>query len=86
MIDAQKKKRMAGLKPGSPREETLDPEDWDAIRALGHRMLDDMMDHQKNIASLPFSFFPKEKVGDICVPLTEEGEGRRRFTMSSSSP
>jgi len=78
MIDAQKKKRMAGMKPGSPREETLDPEDWGAIRALGHRMLDDMMDHQKNIASLPFSFFPKEKVEDICVPLTEEGEGEEK--------
>ena len=29
--------------------ETLDPRDWDEIRALGHRMLDDMID---NIASI----------------------------------
>ena len=25
------------------KEETLDPEDWDEMRALGHRMIDDMM-------------------------------------------
>ena len=27
-----------------PIEETLDPDDWDALRALGHQMLDDMFD------------------------------------------
>jgi aromatic-L-amino-acid/L-tryptophan decarboxylase len=26
-------------------ESTLDPKDWQALRALGHRMLDDMLDH-----------------------------------------
>lgn len=31
-------------------EETLDPENWEAFRALGHKMLDDMLDH---LASLP---------------------------------
>jgi glutamate/tyrosine decarboxylase-like PLP-dependent enzyme len=41
-------------------------------------MLDDMMDHQKNIASLPFGFTTKEAIGDICVPLTEEGEGEEK--------
>ena len=25
-------------------EETLDPQDWDAMRSLGHRMVDDMLD------------------------------------------
>ena len=24
-------------------EETLDPQDWDAMRSLGHRMVDDML-------------------------------------------
>jgi aromatic-L-amino-acid decarboxylase len=28
----------------APLEETLDPQDWDAMRALGHRMVDDMLD------------------------------------------
>ncbi len=79
MVDSQSKKRATrSMKPGSVREETLDPESWDGIRALGHRMLDDMMDHQKNIASLPFSFTTKEAVSDICVPLTEEGEGEEK--------
>jgi len=79
MVGAQNKKRATRrVKPGSIREETLDPESWDGIRALGHRMLDDMMDHQKNIASLPFSFTTKEAVSDICVPLTEEGEGEEK--------
>lgn len=35
--------------PTDPRrgqfEADLDPEDWDGLRALGHRMLDDMVDH-----------------------------------------
>ncbi|MGI8772310.1 MAG: pyridoxal phosphate-dependent decarboxylase family protein, partial [Acidobacteriaceae bacterium] len=27
------------------RERTLDPDNWDELRTLGHRMLDDMLDH-----------------------------------------
>ena len=33
--------------------ETLDPKDWDDIRALGHRMLDDMIDYAANISERP---------------------------------
>jgi glutamate/tyrosine decarboxylase-like PLP-dependent enzyme len=32
---------------------TLDPEDWDAMRAQGHRMLDDILDHLQTIRSRP---------------------------------
>jgi glutamate/tyrosine decarboxylase-like PLP-dependent enzyme len=32
---------------------TLDPEDWDAVRALGHRMLDDMVDHLAGLRTRP---------------------------------
>ena len=32
---------------------TLDPDDWTAIRALGHRMLDDMFDHLEGIRARP---------------------------------
>jgi len=32
---------------------TLDPDDWQALRALGHRMLDDMFDHLEHIRSRP---------------------------------
>ncbi len=34
-------------------EETLDPADWDAFRALGHRMLDDMLDYLASVRQRP---------------------------------
>ena len=34
-------------------QESLDPQDWDAFRELAHRMLDRMIDHQRNAADLP---------------------------------
>jgi aromatic-L-amino-acid decarboxylase len=33
--------------------ETLDPEDWNSIRAQGHRMLDDMLDYLQDIRERP---------------------------------
>jgi aromatic-L-amino-acid decarboxylase len=33
--------------------QTLDPKNWDDIRALGHRMLDDMIDYAANIRDRP---------------------------------
>jgi glutamate/tyrosine decarboxylase-like PLP-dependent enzyme len=36
-----------------PLEETLDPEDWGSMRALGHRMVDDMMDYLENVRQRP---------------------------------
>ena len=32
---------------------SLDPEDWDAVRAEGHRMLDDMLDHLQGLRGQP---------------------------------
>ena len=29
--------------PGKSAEESLDPKDWESMRKLGHRILDDMM-------------------------------------------
>jgi len=37
----------------SESSETLDPQNWDDIRALGHRMLDDMIDYAANIRDRP---------------------------------
>jgi glutamate/tyrosine decarboxylase-like PLP-dependent enzyme len=37
----------------SPPEETLDPQDWESMRALGHRMVDDMVAHMKTIRDRP---------------------------------
>jgi len=35
------------------REETLDPEDWASMRALGHRIVDDTMDYIETIRDRP---------------------------------
>ncbi len=32
---------------------TLDPENWNDLRALGHRMLDDMIDYIEHIRERP---------------------------------
>jgi len=37
----------------TPPEETLDPNDWDTVRALGHRMLDDMVDYMQTVRDRP---------------------------------
>ena len=34
-------------------EETLDPADWNELRALGHRMVDDMMDYLEGVRERP---------------------------------
>lgn len=36
-----------------PIEETLDPQDWEAMRALGHRMVDDMLDYLQTLRQRP---------------------------------
>jgi glutamate/tyrosine decarboxylase-like PLP-dependent enzyme len=43
--------REAALRSDS--SETLDPKNWDEIRAQGHRMLDDMLDYAANIRDRP---------------------------------
>lgn len=58
--------------------ETLDPDSWDELRALGHRMLDDMFDYTENIRSYPTLPPTKEAVDNIRVPLSEDGEGEER--------
>ncbi len=37
----------------APSEHTLDPEDWQALRAQGHRMLDDMVDYLEHLRQRP---------------------------------
>jgi aromatic-L-amino-acid decarboxylase len=34
-------------------EETLDPKDWEEMRAIGHLMMDDMIDYLKDIKDKP---------------------------------
>jgi glutamate/tyrosine decarboxylase-like PLP-dependent enzyme len=39
--------------PPQPIEKSLDPENWDELRALGHRVLDDMVDYLQSIRDRP---------------------------------
>jgi aromatic-L-amino-acid decarboxylase len=39
--------------PQSNRDRSLDPQDWAALRAQGHRMLDDMLDYLEHIRERP---------------------------------
>lgn len=43
----------AALKDEPAIEETLDPKDWDELRVLGHRMLDDMLDYLSTVRDKP---------------------------------
>ena len=36
-------------------EETLDPDDWESMRALAHRMLDEMLEYLKTVSDRPVS-------------------------------
>ena len=41
------------LERARSEEETLDPQDWSSLRALGHRMLDDMMAYLETVEERP---------------------------------
>lgn len=60
------------------KEETLDPEDWDMMRELGHRMLDDMMNRLQTIRDHKFSWASEQEIKNILAPLTSEGEGEQK--------
>lgn len=64
---------------GDWKEETLDPENWDEMRALGHRMLDDVMTRLQTIRAHQFSWNSEEEIMNILTPLTSEGEGEEKI-------
>lgn len=45
-----------------PGEETLDPDDWKSMRALGHRMLDDVLDYLQDWPGRPVWQHAPQKV------------------------
>lgn len=56
------------MKPNS----SLDPEDWQALRAQGHRMLDDMLDYLEHIRARPvWQPIPPEVRADFKQPLPQ---------------
>jgi glutamate/tyrosine decarboxylase-like PLP-dependent enzyme len=55
--------------PSSP-EESLDPADWTELRALGHRMVDDMMDYLERVRERPvWRSVPPETRAALDEPL-----------------
>jgi len=72
------KKTVGSSKKEDLSEFTLDPENWEKTKALGHRMLDDMMVYLQNIRSQSFTMPTQEAIEGICTPLTLEGEGEEK--------
>jgi glutamate/tyrosine decarboxylase-like PLP-dependent enzyme len=57
------------------REETLDPEDWDALRALGHQMLEDAMQYLQSARERPvWTPVPERVKQRLHQPLPRESE------------
>jgi aromatic-L-amino-acid decarboxylase len=58
-----------------PEEVTLDPENWDEMTALGHRMLDDAMEYLKTIREQPYLPLSEEAKNAIITQLPDKGDG-----------
>lgn len=58
-----------------PSEETLDPSNWNEIRALGHQMIDDMIDYLQGLRDKPVWQQPTAEVKEVLNrPLPQEGQ------------
>ena len=58
------------------RELTLDPADWDAFRALAHRMVDDMLTHLETLPGQPaWREMPSEVRESFACPVPRTGVG-----------
>lgn len=61
-------------------EETLDPENWDKMRELGHEMLDDIFDFLKNIRKRPvWQTIPAEVKSKFKTLVPSEGQEREKI-------
>ena len=57
-------------------EETLDPEDWDELKVLGHKMVDDMIDHLATVRQRPPVILVNEQTAAAFMkPIPMEPEG-----------
>lgn len=58
-----------------PTEQTLDPQDWDSMRQLGHEMVDDMFEYLKTIGDYPIWKKPSESSKTaLTVAIPQAGE------------
>ena len=60
-------------------EETLDPKDWEAMRALGHQMVDDMMTYLETVRERPvWQPIPEKVQENLKKPLPMEPQGAKK--------
>jgi aromatic-L-amino-acid decarboxylase len=60
------------------KEETLDPQDWEQTRVLGHRILDDIIDSQENVRDSPvWEPVTESLLEKINEPLPLEPQGAK---------
>jgi aromatic-L-amino-acid/L-tryptophan decarboxylase len=63
-------------KPAIKPEETLDPEDWDELRALGHRMVDDMLAYLESLRERPvWQPLPDAVTEALQTPIPRQPQG-----------
>jgi glutamate/tyrosine decarboxylase-like PLP-dependent enzyme len=53
MSQPDREQAPVGVLTGPPESATLDPQDWDAMRSLGHRMVDDLVDDLSTVHERP---------------------------------
>jgi glutamate/tyrosine decarboxylase-like PLP-dependent enzyme len=64
------------------KEVSLDPENWEEFKTLGHRMVEDALNHLQNTRDYPNKQQPEEALTKLLVPLSEEGEGEEQVYQS----
>lgn len=63
-----------------PTEETLDPEEWESMRELGHRMLDDMLNYIKTVRKRPvWQHAPDQVKAHFKKPLPRNSQPPREI-------
>jgi aromatic-L-amino-acid/L-tryptophan decarboxylase len=61
------------------QEETLDPQDWDAMRALGHRMVDEMMEYLAGVRERPtWQPVPQTVKEQLSTAVPAAGQGAEK--------
>ncbi len=66
---------MATLTEAEIRQLTLDPEDWEGLRKLGHRMVDDMLEHMATLRQQPaWQSVPKSVQANLEQPMPMKPE------------
>ena len=62
------------------QQESLDPEDWGSVRALGHRMMDDMLDYLEGLDKQPaWQPAPGHVKAQFNAPVPYQGQDREQI-------